>query len=124
MALHLQPGDDVSRLVRLRFADGWAMCIECPAIPARDLPDPMVVDRSLHAAFRAVGLEPVRALRHLRAAALSRADAVDLQLPAGTPMMATVRQAFLAADRPVAFTRSNYRADRYDCLAEMGVGQG
>ena len=77
-----------------------------------------LVDRSLHDA--AVGLEPVRALQHLRAAALSPADAVHSELP----VMATVRQGFRAADRPVAFTRSIYRADRYDFVAEMGMGQG
>ena len=81
MALHFKPGDDVSRFVRLRFADGESMCIERAAIPARHLPDPMVVDRSLHAALRAFGLEPIRALQHLRADALSPADAVHLELP-------------------------------------------
>jgi GntR family transcriptional regulator len=123
MALNLGPGDDVCHFVRLRFADGEPMCIERATIPARYLPDPHVVDQSLYAALRARGLEPVRALQHLRAAALSPADAAHLDLPAGTPVMATVRQGFLADDRPVEFTRSIYRADRYDFVAEMRLGQ-
>ena len=124
MALNLGPGDDVCHFVRLRFADGEPMCIERATIPARYLPDPHVVDQSLYAALRERGLEPVRALQHLRAAALSPADAVHLALPAGTPVMATVRQGFLSDDRPIEFTRSIYRADRYDFVAEMRLGQG
>lgn len=122
MALNLAPGDDVCRFVRLRFADGEPMCIERATIPAAHLPDPMVVDQSLYAALRERGLEPVRALQHLRAAALSPADAVHLELPPGTPVMATVRQGFLADDRPIEYTRSIYRADRYDFVAEMRKG--
>ena len=79
MALNLGPGDDVCRFVRLRFADGEPMCIERAAIPARYLPDPTVVDQSLYAALRADGLEPVRALQHLRAAALEAGDAEHLE---------------------------------------------
>ena len=124
MALNLGPGDDVCRFVRLRFADGEPMCIERAAIPARYLPDPTVVDQSLYAALRADGLEPVRALQHLRAAALEAGDAEHLKLPVGTPVMATVRQGFLADDRPIELTRSIYRADRYDFVAEMRRGAG
>ena len=80
-----------------------------------------LVDRSLH--DEAVGLEPVWALQHLRAAALSPADAVHLALSAGAQVMATVRQGFLGDDRPVALTRSICRADRCEVVAEMGVGQ-
>jgi GntR family transcriptional regulator len=122
MALNLGPGDDVCRFVRLRFADSEPMCIERAAIPARYLPDPAVVDQSLYAALRALGLEPVRALQHLRATALEPGDAEHLELPVGTPVMATVRQGFLADDRPIELTRSIYRADRYDFVAEMRRG--
>lgn len=119
VALNLGPGDDVSRFVRLRFADGEPMCIERASIPARYLPDPDRVESSLYAALRALGVEPVRALQHLRAAAAGPADAALLAILAGHPVMATVRHGFLADDRPVELTRSLYRADRYDFVAEM-----
>lgn len=119
VALNLAPGDDVSRFVRLRFADDEPMCIERAAIPARYLPDPERVETSLYAALRSLGLEPVRALQHLRAAAVGPADAALLSIPPGSPVMATVRHGFLADDRPVELTRSLYRADRYDFVAEM-----
>jgi GntR family transcriptional regulator len=36
--------------------------------------------------------------------------------------MATVRYGYLADGRPVEFTRSVYRGDRYDFVAEMRRG--
>ena len=68
------------------------------------------------------GLEPVRALQHLRAAAVGPVDAAPLGIPPGSPVMATVRYGYLADGRPVEFTRSVYRGDRYDFVAEMRRG--
>ena len=53
---------------------------------------------------------------------LTPADAARLQIPPGSPVMATVRHGFLADGRPVEFTRSVYRGDRYDFVAEMRRG--
>ena len=72
--------------------------------------------------LRARGLEPVRALQHLRAAAVGPEDARHLGIPTGSPVMATVRYGYLADGRPVEFTRSVYRGDRYDFVAEMRRG--
>ena len=52
------------------------------------------------------GLEPVRALQHLRAAAVNAEDARHLGIPAGSPVMATVRHGYLADGRPVVHARS------------------
>ena len=46
------------------------------------------------------GLEPVRALQHLRAAAVGAADAAHLGIPIGSPVMATVRYGYLADAPP------------------------
>ena len=83
------------------------------------MPEPEEVQTSLYTALRGRGLEPVRALQHLRAAAVAPEDARHLGVAAGSPVMATVRYGFLADGRPVEFTRSVYRGDRYDFVAEM-----
>lgn len=119
IALALGSGERVSRFVRVRLADDEPLAIERAAIPARDLPQPEAVATSLYAALRDRGLEPVRALQHLRAAAVGATDAVHLGIPIGSPVMATVRYGYLADARPVEFTRSVYRGDRYDFVAEM-----
>ena len=36
--------------------------------------------------------------------------------------MHTVRRSFLPDDRPIEFTRSVYRGDKYDFVAEMRAG--
>ncbi|MGD9509510.1 MAG: GntR family transcriptional regulator [Geminicoccaceae bacterium] len=119
IALALRSGDQVSRFVRVRLADGEPLAVERAAVAARDLPDPATVKNSLYSALRERGIEPVRALQHLRAAAVAAEDARHLGIAAGSPVMATVRYGFLIDGRPVEFTRSVYRGDRYDFVAEM-----
>lgn len=122
IALALTSGEAIARFVRVRLADDEPLAIERAAIAARDLPDPTLVESSLYAVLRALGLEPVRALQHLRAAAVNAEDAWHLGIPLGSPVMATVRHGYLADGRPVEFTRSVYRGDRYDFVAEMRRG--
>ena len=122
IALSLAAGERVARFVRLRTADGEPLAVERAVIPARYLPEPAEVQESLYATLRARGVEPVRALQHLRAAAADPADAARLGVPPGSPVMATVRHGYLADGRPVEFTRSVHRGDRYDFVAEMRRG--
>ena len=119
IALGLGNGEQVSRFVRVRLADEEPLAVERAAIAARYLRDPTTVGDSLYAALRERGVAPVRALQHLRAAAVGAADAAHLHIPPGSPVMATVRHGYLADGRPIEFTRSVYRGDRYDFVAEM-----
>ncbi len=122
IALGLTSGEQVSRFVRVRLADDEPLALERATIAARYLPEPATVEDSLYTALRERGLEPVRALQHLRAVAVGAADAEHLGIPAGSPVMATVRYGYLGDGRPVEFTRSIYRGDRYDFVAEMRRG--
>jgi GntR family transcriptional regulator len=122
IALALGSGGQVARFVRVRLADDEPLAVERAAIAARDLPDPAAVESSLYTALRERGLEPARALQHLRAAAVGPEDARHLGIAPGSPVMATVRYGYLADGRPVEFTRSVYRGDRYDFVAEMRRG--
>lgn len=118
-ALHLSARDRVVRLVRLRMADGVPLALERAVVSAQSLPDPSVVGSSLYAALDARGLRPVRAVQHLRAAAALPADAEHLGIEVGMPVMHTVRNSFLADGRPIEFTRSVYRGDRYDFVVDL-----
>ena len=122
IALALGSGEQVSRFVRVRLADDEPLAVERAAVAARHLPEPDKVQSSLYTALRERGLEPIRALQHLRAAAVGSEDARHLGIAPGSPVMATVRYGFLADGRPVEFTRSIYRGDRYDFVAEMKRG--
>lgn len=119
LKLSLSPGDHVSRFHRLRRADGVPMAIELAVIPHRFLPDPASVGESLYAALDARGVRPVRALQRLHATALSMPEAKLLELPDGSPALFIERVSFLADGRIVEYTRSHYRGDSYDFVAEL-----
>ena len=119
VALSLSARDQVSFLHRLRLADGEPLAVEHATIPAHILPDPSEVGNSLYAALQARGAVPVRALQRLRAATATAIDAAHLGITEGAPIMATVRYGYAADGTPIEFTRSLYRGDRYDFIAEM-----
>ncbi len=121
--LALSPQDRVSRLSRLRFADGVPMAIERAAIPQRYLDDPESVEGSLYAALDLRGFKPVRALQRLAAANLGREDAQLLAVAPGSAALSIERVAYLAGGQPVEFTRSFYRGDTYDFVAELNLGR-
>ncbi len=124
MALGLSPGDQVSRLRRLRLAGDTPMAIEHAVIPARYLPDPHIVDQSLYAALNARGHSPRRALQRLHAVLLDEDQASLLDVVAGSPALYIERRSFLEGGEPIEFTASYYRGDAYDFVAELSIGQG
>ncbi|MGD0186104.1 MAG: GntR family transcriptional regulator [Roseiarcus sp.] len=124
MMLGVSPRDSVFRLARLRLADGVPMAMERAAVPARFIGDPARVGESLYAALDAHDWLPVRALQRLRAVVLGAADAALLDVPEGSAALDIHRIAYLADGRCVEYTRSFYRADTYDFIAELTLSAG
>ncbi len=121
LKLSISPSERVSRFHRLRRADGVPLAIENAVIPNKFLPEPERVEGSLYAALDARGLKPVRALQRLHAAALLAPDAKLLDLPTGSPALFIERISYLSDGRAVEYTRSCYRGDSYDFLAELTI---
>jgi len=119
MALNLSPGSGVVRMYRLRHVDGSPIAIERTLVPYSLLPDPESVTTSLYEALDAYGNRPKRALQRLRAVALDEEAAKHLELPVGSPGLLVERRAFLDDGRVVESTRSYYRGDAYDFVAEL-----
>jgi GntR family transcriptional regulator len=122
MALAVSPGSGVVRLHRLRFAGESPLAVERTVVPQSVLPSADAVAVSLYETLEALGVPPHRALQRLRAVAVDAATAELLDLPTGSPGLQIERRAFLADGRPVEFTRSVYRADAYDFVAELTRG--
>lgn len=122
MHLRLSPGARVWRLGRLRLAGGTPMAIERATVPTALLADAEAVDASLYDALERAGCRPVRALQRITAAVLSPGDAALLELAPGAPALAMLRISFDTQDRTVEMTRSLYRGDAYDFVAEMTIG--
>lgn len=121
MVLALSPGEEVSRFHRLRRAGGTPLAIELAVVPRRFLPEPAEVDTSLYAALGRRGVRPIRALQRLQATALAAFEAEHLGLAEGTPALFIQRVSYLPDGRVVEFTRSHYRGDAYDFVAELTV---
>ncbi|GHA34689.1 GntR family transcriptional regulator [Devosia pacifica] len=116
--LGLSSGETVVRLSRVRLADDTALAIERAVVPSGAV-DPDTIAGSLYDALRASGNMPVRALQRLRAAIADRTEAELLGISTGSPVLHIERHAFLANGRAIEVTRSSYRGDRYDFIAEL-----
>ncbi len=119
MALGLSPGAAVYRFHRLRSADDEPMALELSTIAGYCLPSPEAVGDSLYTALQAAGSRPARALQRLRAVPFGGEHARMLGVESGHAGLLIERRGFLRDGRAVEFTRSYYRGDAYDFVAEL-----
>jgi GntR family transcriptional regulator len=119
LALSLSPGALVYRFNRIRFADKSTMALEFSTIPSFCLDSLEAVESSIYDALDASAFRPVRALQRLRAVSFSREHADLLGIDAGAPCLFIERRGFLTDGRAVEYTRSYYRGDAYDLVAEL-----
>ncbi len=119
MTLGLSPRDQVARIHRLREAGGRPMALECAALPLDILPDPLTVTTSLYERLDATGHRPVRAIQKISAINLDAKDADLLGVAEGTAGLKIQRTSYLESGRVAELTRSIYRGDAYDFVAEL-----
>lgn len=119
LALALAPGDSVSRIARLRMADGRPLAIERASLPVDILPNPMDVTSSLYEVLERDGNRPVRAIQKISAINLGAADAKLLDVSDGVAGLRIERMSYLTSGRVAEFTKSIYRGDTYDFVAEL-----
>ena len=122
VALGLSATDAVARIARLRLTGDTPLAIERAALSARLLPDPEAVGTSLYAHLGKTGNRPVRAIQRIRAVSLGDDDAKLLDVAPGVASLHVERTSYLASGRVVEFTRSIYRGDTYDFVAELRLG--
>ncbi len=124
MALGIAANEKVSRISRLRSADGVPMAIERSSLPLDILPDPNRVETSLYIVLRADGCAPSRAIQRVTAINVNGEDAQQLKLTDGAAVLKIDRTAYLENGRPIEFTRGLYRSDIYDFIAELRLDGG
>ena len=122
LALGLGPGSPVYRLVRIRYADGPSMALEHATVPKDSLSSVEAVGESLYDALG--DARPVRVLQRLRAVLFTPEQAELLGIEPGDPGLEIERRGFAADGRTVEFTKSYYRGDAYDFVAELSVARG
>lgn len=121
--LGLSPGDRVARIARLRLSGDAPLAIERASLSADILPDPDAIADSLYKHLDRNGNRPVRAIQRIRAANLGEDDARLLHVPTGSAGLNIERTSYLASGRVIEFTRSIYRGDTYDFVAELRLGE-
>lgn len=124
MNLAISTSETVSRIDRLRFANDIPMAIERATLPNYILKDPLNVEISLYETLEKIGKKPVRAIQHLKATNIKKEDAILLKCDEGTACLNVTRLSFLGSGEVVEFTKSVYRGDAYDFVAELRIPEG
>ncbi|KAA2244291.1 GntR family transcriptional regulator [Salinarimonas soli] len=119
LGLGVGPSEPVLRLSRVRTADGEPLALEVAAVPASVLASPGLVTTSLYAALAEAGARPAAGVQRLHASLATSEEARRLLIAPGAAVLRIERRAFLASGRPVEFTVSTYRGDRYDFVATL-----
>lgn len=118
-ALSLPKGEQVARIYRLREAGGRPMALERAALPLDILPNPLEVTTSLYVILERLGHRPVSAVQRISAVNLEAPEAELLGVAQGAAGLSIARTSFLKSGRVAELTRSLYRGDAYDFIAEL-----
>lgn len=122
--LGLADTDQVARLSRLRLAGGRPMALERASLPTTILPNPLAVEASLYAVLDERGLRPALATQKISAINLGAEDADLLGVPLHAAGLRIERLSRLSDGTPVELTRSVYRGDTYDFVADLRMDGG
>ena len=120
MMLACSPQDIVFRLARLRLADAVPVALDEAVVPSRFLDDAAALGPSLFATLDARGFRPLRALHRVDTVLVAPDAARHLQLEPGSLAIRLRSTAYLGDGPCCVYTRSTWRADRYDGLSEAG----
>ncbi len=118
-ALGLGASDQVARIYRLREAGGRPMALERASLPLDILPNPLDVKTSLYEVLERRGLRPVRAVQKISAVNIDAPEANLLGVVEGAAGLSIERTSYLKSGRVAELTRSLYRGDAYDFVAEL-----
>src|SRR5712691_612485 len=123
-ALGLEPGEDVSEVVRVRLSEGAPIALErslfsvarFPGLIAHDL------DGSLYELLAdRYGAEPVRAVERIEPVVAGRDETEALGCKPGAPLLLVERTAFDSEDVAVEFARDVFRGDRTRMVLESAL---
>ena len=114
--LGLRPGATVSRLDRLRLADGEPVALDRTWLPpyyAQLLEGHDLTSETIYRVLeRNYGIPVLRGCYRIEASVARAVEADALGVPDGAPVLVVERTSFTAGDRAVYYQRRSYRADR------------
>ncbi|MGJ8530291.1 GntR family transcriptional regulator [Maritalea sp.] len=120
-ALGVEPHTRVSCFRRIRFADGSIMAYELAYFPLEAIDAEAVgEDESLYARLDASGFRPVKARQSIKATNCDKELAGYLGVETGSAILDMERTSYDRDGKPIEFTHSYYRGDRYVYSTEVG----
>lgn len=119
LLLELAQGEKVVRLSRVRLSSGDPLAIEHAVVPHSMLPQPGILGESLYSTLTGLGNRPQSGIQKVRASKATAAEADLLSITEGDEVLRIERLTRRADGRPVEFTRSAYRGDRYVFVTEL-----
>lgn len=124
-ALRIAEGAAVSRIVRLREADGRPLALQAAFLPPRFEPftlEHLLANGSLYATFAAVyGVSPSAAHQTVTARLPSAQEARLLQIEVRSPVLATERTTVDADNAVIEHVCSAYRGDAYQLELDLSA---
>lgn len=124
--LQLRLGQQVYRMVRVRFGNNMPIVLERCYFPCHRCPDIEkynLQDRSLYQIWKdEYGISFGRVRQTLEPVAANEFEAQALDVPVGSPLMLVERITFDTAGEPVEYARDMYRGDRSRFVSESIIG--
>lgn len=121
--LGLRIGEEVFKVVRLRYARSVPAVLETSFFPAVLFPGLLDLDLAHASIYRLMeerfATTPVRAVQAMESVAAEAPEADLLDVPAGSPLMLLERTTWDGAGRPVEHARDLYRGDRSRFVTEL-----
>jgi GntR family transcriptional regulator len=121
--LDISPGDKVTRVARLRLADGAPMAVETLHVPqavAPGLTGDMLADQSFYDLLAArYGVVIGSGRQTIEATVTDQVESETLGVPLHSPAFLFERTSRATDGRVVEFVRSVYRGDRYQFTLEL-----
>lgn len=120
--LHIQEGDDVYEIRRIRLADQLPMALETAYVPCSLVPNltKEIVSGSFYEFIEhQLGFTIRSATQVLEASIARKMEADLLHIKEGAPVLLIQRNSYLEAGQPLEVVKSIYRADRYKFMIEM-----
>ncbi|MBC7264427.1 MAG: GntR family transcriptional regulator [Chloroflexi bacterium] len=125
--LQLAVGEPVVKIVRLRLADGEPMSLETSFYPHHRFPTLAEQDLTNHSIYRLLEKEyhivPAYAVETTELSVSSAYEAEALGIREGVPIVLCTRLSFDAEEKPIEFTHTAHRGDRFRSVVRLSRQQ-
>ena len=112
--LHLNDGDKIIRIQRIRLANDEPIAIEVAVIPQSIIKSPDAIGISLYATLESIGKTPEKGIQKISAHVMNEEEATVLSAQKGDPMLVIERCCETFDGTPMELTITRYKASAFE----------